>query len=333
MFQDWRNYRNSLPNMSKIDCDLNDLSTINEISLNYAMCHFLVEVKKLDGSDFPAKTLYEICLYVQFYLETKGFSWRRITDELFKEVKFTLDNVMQQCTADGIGIRVHHAQVLSQVDEDILWSSGLLGMHSPEVLLQTVMFTIGLSCSLHAGKEHYVLRSIPFESQFMFMYNDRGKLFFRYVEDLGLKTNKGGLKHRKVSPKVVDVYQIENENKCPVRILNLYLFLLPKPRKCKSLYLQACKKYSPGNWFHDSPVGENCLRSFVKDLCEKTGIPGFYSNHSLCPTGCTRMYNNDIDEQVIQEILGHRSLAVHSYKRTCKSQREMATKCIFGETH
>ena len=88
------------------------------------------------------------------------------------------------------------------------------------------------------------------------------------------------------------------------------LSLLPVGQKCTSLYLQPHKKYSPNNWFRDSPVGENKMRSFAKNLCKKAGIPGFYSNHSLCATGCTRMYNCDVEEQVIQEISAHRSLAV-----------------------
>ena len=223
--------------------------------------------------------------------------------------------------------------MLSITDKDILWIIGLLGTHNPEVLLQTVMFTLGLSCSLRAGKEHYVLHSIPFDSQFTFLYDSRGKLYFKFREDVGLKTNKGGIKHRKLDPKVVDVYQINNDKCCPVRILKLYMSLLPKNRKCRSLYLQPHKKYGQCNWFRDAPVGENKLRSFVKDLCDKAGIPGYYSNHSLRATGCTRMYNSDVEEQVIQEISGHKSLAVRSYKHTCDKQRENATKCIFGESH
>ena len=85
--------------------------------------------------------------------------------------------------------------------------------------------------------------------------------------------------------------------------------------------------------FSDAPVGENRIHSFVKDLTTKAGIPGYYTNHSLHATGCTCMYNDDIDEQVIQEISGHRSLTVRSYKRTCDKQRENATKSIFGECH
>ena len=216
MYTDWKEYRNSLGNVSDIHCDLNDVSTINEYSLKFALCRFLTEVRKVDGSEFPPKTMYDIIMCVQFHLETLGFSWRLISDEQFQEVKFTLDNIMKQRTAQGIGISVRKSDVLNLTDEDILWSLGLLGTHSPEVLLHTVMFTIGLSCSLHAGKEHYCLRSVPFNSQFTFLYDNEGKLYFRYVEDIGLKTNKGGLKHRKVQPKEVTVYQLSNPDRCPV---------------------------------------------------------------------------------------------------------------------
>ena len=111
------------------------------------------------------------------------------------------------------------------------------------------MFTIGLSCSLRAGKKHYNLRSIPFDSQFTFLCDHNEKLYFHYCEDIGLKTNKGGIKHRKIYPKVVDVYQISNAEHCPVRILYMYMNLLPEGRKCKSLYLQCRKKFKPNNWF------------------------------------------------------------------------------------
>ena len=230
-----------------------------------------------------------------------------------------------------IGTKVRRAEVLTFTDEDLLWSLGSLGTHCPEVLLNTVLFSVGLSCSLRAGKEHYALRSIPYNSQFTFMNDSKGKLYFRYIEDAGLKTNKGGLRQRKIEPKVVNVYQISDMERCPVRILYKYMMLLPKVRNCKKLYLQTKKKFNANVWFRDSPVGENKLRSFVKELCKNAGIPGFYSNHSLRATGATRMYRNDVEEQVIQEITGHRSLAVRAYKRTSDLQKEIACKTMFGD--
>ena len=77
-------------------------------------------------------------------------------------------------------------------------------------------------------------------------------------------------------------------------------------------------------------MGANKLREVVKTLCVKAGLPGFYTNHSLRSTCATNLYQADIDEQLIQEIMGHRSLAVHSYKRTCDAQRRLVSNCIFS---
>ena len=201
---------------------------------------------------------------------------------------------------------------------------------NPTVLLNTVVFLIGKGCALRAGKEHRSLRAPPFQSQFTYIRDNSGDIVIRYSEDIGTKTNKGGLKHRKVEPKVVDIYSIENQDRCPVRLITKYLELLPSDRKCTAFYLQPREKFRPGLWYFDKPVGENKFRELVKELCKSTGLPGYYTNHSLRSTSATCMYQSNIDEQIIQEITGHRSLAVRSYKRTSDSQRKMASNCIFG---
>ena len=69
----------------------------------------------------------------------------------------------------------------------------------------------------------------------------------------------------------------------------------------------------------DRPCGANKLREVIKDLCNAVGIQGYFTNHSLRSTSATCLYENNVDEQIIQEITGHRSLAVRSYKRTCEN--------------
>ena len=145
-----------------VNCDLDDISTIMQSSLVFAICQFLTEVKKLDGSDFPGKTLYDIGICLQFYLETKGFTYKLLNEESFSKIRFTLDNIMKKRASDGLGNGVCQAQVLSFTDEDLLWSLGLLGTHSPTVLLDTVVFLLGMSCGLKAGEEHRSLRSLAF---------------------------------------------------------------------------------------------------------------------------------------------------------------------------
>ena len=267
-------------------------------------------------TDFPPRTLYDIIICLQFFLETVGFSWKLFNDDTFKEVRFTVDHLMKLRKEQGLGNSVRQAEVLTFTDEDVLWSLGLLGYHNLKVLLHTVLFSLGLTCALRAGKEHRSLRSPPFQSQFTFLYDSEGKQYFRYSEDHGLKTNKGGIKHRKLDTKRVDVYPNDNIERCPVRILAYYLSKLPKNRTCKALYLTPRKKYNANSWYLNTPVGINKLQSVVKDVCSKAGLPGYYTNHSLRSTSATRMCRNDIEEQVIQEVTGHRSLTVRSYKCT-----------------
>ena len=329
MYVDWRNHRNSVSHGEIVYCDLDNVQSIDENSLLFAMPRFITEVRKLDGSEFPSKTLYDIVICVQFYLETLGFTFKLLNEDVFSKIRFTLDNVMKKRVADGIDSAVRQVQVLSFSDTDILWSQGLLGVHSPETLLNTVVVLLGLSCALRAGEEHRALRSPPFNSQFQFLYDESDQLYFKYKEDIGLKTNKGGIKQRKFEAKEVSVYQTSDEGHCPVRIINYYLGKLPEKRTCKAFYLQPRKKYTPTSWYLNRPVGINTLRNVVKDLCDKAGIPGYFTNHSLRASSCTRMYGNNVEEQVIQEISGHRILAVRSYKRTGEHQKRNASRCIF----
>ena len=205
-----------------------------------------------------------------------------------------------------------------------------MGTGDPSTLLNTVVFILGKGCALRAGKEHRSLRAPPFCSQFEFMHDNEGTIFLRYSEDRGLKTNKGGLKHRKLDPKTVDVYPIADASRCPVRLVMNYLSKLPKVRKCQAFYLQPKRKFTENEWYLDRAVGANKLCDVIKDMTKTAGFPGFYSNHSLRSTCATSLYHANIDEQVIQEITRHRSLAVRSYKRTCDSQRKQASNCIFS---
>ena len=141
----------------------------------------------------------------------------------------------------------------------------------------------------------------------------------------------GGLSVNLNHLKIIDVYQISDISRCPVRLMMRYLAKLPLTRSCQSLYLQPRKKFSPERWYLNRPVGVNTLQSVVKDVCQKAGLPGFYTNHNLRSTSATRMYRDGVDEQVIQEVTGHRSLAVRSYKRTSEAQCQLASKSIFGD--
>lgn len=293
MFSEWKQYCNAVPGYDLIHLDLCNVASITKSNLVYALTRFLAEVKKMDGNDFPLKTLYEILISVQFHLETLGFSWKLLEDEAFRDVKFTLDNLMKTRCRSGLGNSVRQAEVITFEEEDLMWQKGVLGTDTPQKLLGMLVYLLGLSCALRAGKEHRVLRALDRNSQFSVHYDDDGYRYLLYREDLCTKTNRGGIKHKKYTAKTVSVYPARNPVRCPMTILEFYMSKLPTLRKHDNLYLRPLAKvsYYSDVWFRDAPVGVNALQSVVKNLCKEAGLQGHYSNHSCRATAATRMYH------------------------------------------
>ena len=53
MYREWWMYRNDGNDCEKIDCNLDEKSTITRESLNFAIPHFISEVKKVNGEPLP----------------------------------------------------------------------------------------------------------------------------------------------------------------------------------------------------------------------------------------------------------------------------------------
>ena len=68
------------------------------------------------------------------------------------------------------------------------------------------------------------------------------------------------------------------------------------------------RKFTEECWYSWEPVGHNPLGSTVKRLCESAGITGYKTNHSLRVTAATRLFRRGVDEQVIMNVTGHRSV-------------------------
>ena len=178
MYHEWCSYRHGL-GLEYIHCHLKDRATTTAETLKFALCHFITEVKKINGDDFPGKTLYHIVVCIQFHLEFLSFAFKIINDPAFKDLKFTLDNTMKAQVSQEIGLTVKRVEVFSAMDEDLLWSIGMLGMDNPDQLLSTVIFFMGKGFALCTGKEHRALHGLGFSSQFKFMTDSDGEIFLR----------------------------------------------------------------------------------------------------------------------------------------------------------
>ena len=66
-------------------------------------------------------------------------------------------------------------------------------------------------------------------------------------------------------------------------------------------------------------------------MCDSAGIDGHFTNHSLCATTATRLFEAKVDEQLIMQRTGHTSTAVRSYKRVGEKLRAVTSDVLNGK--
>ena len=105
-----------------------------------------------------------------------------------------------------------------------------------------------------------------------------------------------------------------------VEIYKKYISL--RPRECDDkFYLQPLKKPSLQTWYSIQHVGINKISKIIQNMCSKSGFTGKFTTHSLRATTATRLFEEDVNDQLIMEVTGHRSNAVRVYKRTSDEKK------------
>ena len=234
---------------------------------------------------------------------------------------------MKRLNGTGNYISKKQAQPITLEQEDTLWRMRLLGDHNPEVLLHTLVYHIGLFFALRSGLEHRRLRHNP--SQFELREPASGRASLVYREDVS-KTNQGGLMSRKRKPKeVVQYANEEHPEKCIVRLFKLYNAKCPEKRPDNAFYLTLLRHPKSDVWYSVTPLGHNQLSKIVGNLMKDAGFPGHFTNHSLRVSCVTRLYDAQVDEQLIMSRTSHSSTdGVRAYKRSSEKLKELTSNIL-----
>ena len=211
-----------------------------------------------------------------------------------------------------------------------LWNEGILGEDTPIKLRNTVLFLLGINLALRAGDEHYYLRhdTPDKKSQISFEHDSTGIRCLVYREDHVTKTNSGGLGDRKKERKVVWVYPSSNVNRCPVRLTDKYISLCPPYFRKPNFYLLPLQKTNPAVWFGEQVMGINAIKRVVKEMLMAGEIDGYFTNHSLRRSGCTRLFQAGVDRKIVKEVSGYRSEANDKYQFTSELQKQQVSKIL-----
>ncbi|GES94698.1 zinc finger MYM-type protein 2-like [Rhizophagus clarus] len=185
---------------------------------------------------------------------------------------------------------------------------------NPEGLLYHVFFRLSIILAMREG-EHYQLKISQFKS------NENGGLkFFRYIS----KNNQRGIQGRQAYIILI----LANDNG-PCSDIQLYLSKRPPSAKDtdENFYLQ------PNNtswletniWYKTDHIGKNKLGNFMKKIGRETQIDipiELLSNHSEHKTATQILQDQEVPEQAIMQLTGHKSVqGVRAYKKVNENQQ------------
>ena len=155
---DWTEYRQSIANVDADDSELPSflINQMTKTELNDWLSHFVVEVGRRDGELYPPNTLYQICCGLQRAIRETKPDWNLFAQPEFSDYDYynNLDAQLKDSRTKGLGNNKRQAEPITAEEENIMWASGVLGTHSPQALVDTLFFLIGMCFGLRGGQEH-----------------------------------------------------------------------------------------------------------------------------------------------------------------------------------
>ena len=193
LYSEWRRNRISKPFCPNqiVNANLDLLFQITQVDLAYSLCRFIREVKKLNGEEYPPNTLREMIIMVQMFLQTNGINWKLLDGSAFVGLRNVLDNTMKERHAAGLGLK-KSSEIITNKVEQTLFDSGVIGLDTPQKLLNGVIDFLGIYLALRGVKEHNNLRRPGCNPQITVCNDSQGIKCLKYVEDPLSKTNQGG---------------------------------------------------------------------------------------------------------------------------------------------
>jgi hypothetical protein len=153
-------------------------------TLSEWLTRFVLEVRKVNGSEYPPNTLHHIVCGILRHLKNSNNSSEI---DIFKDPEFhgfrcSLDAEMKRLQSKGVGSVHKQAEPFTTEEEELLWEKKILGDHSPDALLNTMVYMNGLYFALRSGEEHRHLRHNPCQIEVIERQGDRPYLL--YTEDI-----------------------------------------------------------------------------------------------------------------------------------------------------
>ena len=190
-----------------------------------------------------------------------------------------------------------------QTDLDLIYTNYFIPHfdNDPVCLLHKVYFDIAFFLGKR-GQEG--LRKLTKDS-FELKVTSEGKEYFEMKFNESTKKSQGD-NYNEMNEQPILLAQ-PGKRCCPVKSLKLYLSKLTKIDalfQCPNAHYQ----FPKSRWDKASPVGENTIAKFLKQICEFSGLKKVYTNHCIRGTTATAMYKSGYSLHNINQVTKHKNL-------------------------
>jgi hypothetical protein len=286
--------------------DLDDISQLQK-----QIVEFISTMKKKDGSEYKATSVKQsVDALNRYLLHHSPVLQVNLHDKyMFPDLHNVLHGKLRDLQEHGFGETSGSIAINPQQIQQIL-QHPKMAISNPEGLLYHVFFCLSIILAMRGG-EHYQLKVNQFKSD-----GHNGLQFFRYISKNNQRGIQGGQAH---------VISIPANDNGPCSDIQLYLSKRP-PSADENFYLQPNPSWlETGIWYRTAHVGKNKLGKFMQKIGRETqtDIPiELLSNHSGRKTATQVLQDQEIPEQAIMQLTGHKSVqGVRAYKKVNEKQQ------------
>ncbi|RMB98333.1 hypothetical protein DUI87_25238 [Hirundo rustica rustica] len=261
-----------------------DILACSAAELNYGLAQFVKEITRPNGERYEPDSIYYLCLGIQQYLLENNRMVNIFTDLYY----LTFVQELNKSLSGWQPTILPNNTVFSRVEEEHLWECKQLGVYSPFVLLNTLMFFNTKFFGLQTAEEHMQLSFTNVVRQSRKCTTARGVtkvVSIRYCAPAKQKKSRdGGSGKRKREEEVPMLEQRENRMnplRCPVKFYEFYLSKCPESLRNRNdvFYLQperSCIAESP-LWYSVIPMDRSMLESMLNRIL---AVREIYEEHS-----------------------------------------------------
>ena len=308
-----------------------NMETISPAALDEILQKYYLEVRKQDGTDYEPDSLKVMQAALERYLSDKRYPYSLITGREFAKSRAVLDAKAKQLRMNGYGKRQNRAQPYNSAEEELFWSSGLLGDHSGVALTNVNFKNLSEHFGFRGRQDHYDAYVEDFEVVCIQIEGGEMAKCVRFSEN-PTKTRTGGLtaKHRKTPQ---EMWATDGGSRDPVRLFEEFLRRRPSEMRTSGpLYLTIIQRPKTEVWYAKSKMGEHKLGSIMRTLAKTLNVEGKrISNHSTRKSVVAKLKKAGQPRHKIIQITGHANeCSLDDYDEVDESERRTLSHIISG---